>query len=85
MSLWLFYIVYVTVAILSYGYLVTWRFCMWRFCNMAVLYVAVLYPHPTILDPTVFQNPCIILSILTFDENAFDALYKNLNFRLNKK
>ena len=37
--------VYVTVAILSYGYLVTWRFCIWRFCNMAVLYVAVLYPH----------------------------------------
>ena len=45
MSLWLFYFVYVTVAILSYGYLVTWRFCIWRFCNMAVLYVAVLYPH----------------------------------------
>ena len=40
-----FYIVYVTVAILSYGGFVTWRFCMWRFCNMAVLYVAVLYPH----------------------------------------
>ena len=32
MSLWVFYIVYVTVAILSYGGFVTWRFCMWRFC-----------------------------------------------------
>ena len=75
MSLWLFYIVYVTVAILSYGYLVTWRFCMWRFCNMAVLYVAGLYPLPLFQHPNVVSNhPCLNMAVVVLYRGVVDAV-----------